>query len=151
MVIGPEVPLVVVWPTRSGRLASPASGPSRDAARIEGSKAFAKDVMAAAGCAPPSARRWTAQPPWTPRWTGSARPPGQRAWVVKDDGLAAGKSVVVTADRDTARAHAADLLESRTSGAAGVLPRRPRGIAVLSGRRHHRRAVTARPGFQAGG
>jgi phosphoribosylamine--glycine ligase len=37
---------------------------------------------------------------------------GQQAWVVKDDGLAAGKGVVVSADRDTARAHAAELLES---------------------------------------
>lgn len=39
-------------------------------------------------------------------------PAGQQAWVVKDDGLAAGKGVVVTADRETARAHAAELLES---------------------------------------
>jgi phosphoribosylamine--glycine ligase len=39
-------------------------------------------------------------------------PAGQQAWVVKDDGLAAGKGVVVTADRDTARAHAVDLLDS---------------------------------------
>jgi phosphoribosylamine--glycine ligase len=39
-------------------------------------------------------------------------PAGQRAWVVKDDGLAAGKGVVVTADRDAARAHAASLLDS---------------------------------------
>ena len=41
------------------------------------------------------------------------RPAGRRpAWVVKDDGLAAGKGVVVTADRDAARAHAASLLDS---------------------------------------
>lgn len=38
-------------------------------------------------------------------------PAGQQAWVVKDDGLAAGKGVVVTADRDVARAHAAGLLD----------------------------------------
>ncbi len=38
-------------------------------------------------------------------------PAGQQAWVVKDDGLAAGKGVVVTADRDVARDHAAELLE----------------------------------------
>jgi phosphoribosylamine--glycine ligase len=37
---------------------------------------------------------------------------GDRAWVVKDDGLAAGKGVVVTPDRDTARVHAAALLDS---------------------------------------
>jgi phosphoribosylamine---glycine ligase len=39
-------------------------------------------------------------------------PAGDPAWVVKDDGLAAGKGVVVTADRDAARAHAASLLDS---------------------------------------
>jgi phosphoribosylamine--glycine ligase len=37
---------------------------------------------------------------------------GEQAWVVKDDGLAAGKGVVVTADRDAARAHAASLLDA---------------------------------------
>ena len=62
-------------------------------------------------------------------------PAGDPAWVVKDDGLAAGKGVVVTADRDAARAHAAGLLEIRASGAAGVLSRRPRGVAVLRRRR----------------
>ena len=46
------------------------------------------------------------------RSTGSGRPRAMQAWVVKDDGLAAGKGVVVTADRDTARAHAAGLLDA---------------------------------------
>jgi phosphoribosylamine--glycine ligase len=86
VVIGPEVPLVrgVADAVRAAGIAC--FGPSRDAARIEGSKAFAKDVMTAAG--------------------------GQQAWVVKDDGLAAGKGVVVTADRGTARTHAVELLDS---------------------------------------
>src|SRR4029079_5039648 len=43
-------------------------------------------------------------------------PPGQAAGVVKDDGLAAGKGVVVSADRDAARAHAASLLDSGHPG-----------------------------------
>ncbi len=39
-------------------------------------------------------------------------PAGEQAWVVQDDGLAAGKGVVVTSDREVARAHAASLLEA---------------------------------------
>ncbi len=112
VVIGPEVPLVrgVADAVRAAGIAC--FGPSRDAARIEGSKAFAKDVMAAAGV-----RTAVSETVDTPAALDAALdrfgpPAGQQAWVVKDDGLAAGKGVVVTADRDTARAHAADLLES---------------------------------------
>jgi phosphoribosylamine--glycine ligase len=87
-------------------------GPSKDAARIEGSKAFAKDVMAAAGVR--TAGSETVDNPAhldaaLDRFGPAA---GQPAWVVKDDGLAAGKGVVVTDDRDVARAHAASLLDS---------------------------------------
>ena len=111
VVIGPEVPLVlgVADAVRAAGIAC--FGPSRDAARIEGSKAFAKDVMAAAGVRDRHQRDRR-----QPRASGCRAGPlrstaGQRAWVVKDDGLAAGKGVVVTADRDVARAHAAELLE----------------------------------------
>ncbi|MBI3226707.1 MAG: phosphoribosylamine--glycine ligase [Mycolicibacterium cosmeticum] len=112
VVIGPEVPLVlgVADALRAAGIA--AFGPSKDAARIEGSKAFAKDVMTVAGV-----RTATSEIVDNPghldaaldRFGPSA---GQPAWVVKDDGLAAGKGVVVSADRDAARAHAAELLES---------------------------------------
>jgi phosphoribosylamine--glycine ligase len=87
-------------------------GPSADAARIEGSKAFAKDVMSAAGV-----RTATSEIVDNPAHLDAALdrfgpPAGDPAWVVKDDRLAAGKGVVVTPDRDVARAHAAGLLES---------------------------------------
>jgi phosphoribosylamine---glycine ligase len=112
VVIGPEVPLVlgVADAVRAAGIAC--FGPSKDAARIEGSKAFAKDVMATAGVR--TAGSETVDNPAhldaaLDRFGPAA---GQPAWVVKDDGLAAGKGVVVTADRDTARAHAASLLDS---------------------------------------
>ena len=111
VVIGPEVPLVlgVADAVRAAGIAC--FGPSKDAARIEGSKAFAKDVMAAAGV-----RTAGSEVVDTPAHLDAALdrfgpPAGQAAWVVKDDGLAAGKGVVVTADRDAARAHAAGLLD----------------------------------------
>ena len=150
VVIGPEVPLVlgVADAVRSAGIAC--FGPSKDAARIEGSKAFAKDVMAAAGVR--TAGSETVDNPAhldaaLDRFGPAA---GQPAWVVKDDGLAAGKGVVVTADRDVApraRRLAAGL---RASGSARILSRRARGVAVLSGRRRDRRPAAARPGLQAG-
>lgn len=112
VVIGPEVPLVlgVADAVRAAGIAC--FGPGKDAARIEGSKAFAKDVMDAAGV-----RTATSEIVDNPAHLDAALdrfgpPAGQQAWVVKDDGLAAGKGVVVTADRDAARAHAASLLDS---------------------------------------
>ena len=111
VVIGPEGPLVngVADAVRDAGIAC--FGPSRQAARIEGSKAFAKDVMTAAGV-----RTATSEVVDSPAILDAALdrfgpPAGQRAWVVKDDGLAAGKGVVVTADRHDARAHAAALLD----------------------------------------
>jgi phosphoribosylamine--glycine ligase len=112
VVIGPEVPLVlgVADAVRAAGIAC--FGPSKEAARIEGAKSFAKAVMDAAGVR--TARSEIVDNParldaTLDRFGVSA---GDPAWVVKDDGLAAGKGVVVTADRDTARAHAASLLDS---------------------------------------
>ena len=112
VVVGPEVPLVlgVADAVRAAGIAC--FGPSKAAARIEGSKAFAKDVMTAAGV-----RTATSEIVDNPAHLDAALdrfgpPAGQAAWVVKDDGLAAGKGVVVSADRDAARAHAAALLDS---------------------------------------
>jgi phosphoribosylamine--glycine ligase len=112
VVVGPEVPLVlgVADAVRAAGIAC--FGPSKDAARIEGSKSFAKDVMAAAGV-PTAASEIVDTPAHLDAALDRFGPPaGQAAWVVKDDGLAAGKGVVVTADRDAARAHAASLLDS---------------------------------------
>ena len=112
VIVGPEVPLVlgVADAVRTAGIAC--FGLTKDAARIEGSKSFAKDVMAAAGV-----RTATSEIVDNPARLDAALDrfgpaAGDPAWVVKDDGLAAGKGVVVTADRDVARAHAASLLDS---------------------------------------
>lgn len=102
VVIGPEAPLVagVADAVRDAGIAC--YGPSREAAMLEGSKAFAKEVMAAAGV--PTARARTCT---TAEEVAAALDELGSPYVVKDDGLAAGKGVVVTADRDEALAHAA--------------------------------------------
>lgn len=106
VVIGPEVPLVlgVADAVRDAGIAC--FGPSAAAARIEGSKAFAKDVMTTAGV-----RTAHSEVVDTPAVLDAALNRFGPTWVVKDDGLAAGKGVVVTADRRAARDHAAELLE----------------------------------------
>lgn len=112
VVIGPEVPLVlgVADAVRAAGIAC--FGPSQDAARIEGSKAFAKDVMAAAGVRTARSEIVDSPADLDAALTRFGPDAGEAAWVVKDDGLAAGKGVVVTADRAAARAHAAGLLDS---------------------------------------
>jgi len=111
VVIGPEVPLVLGVADAVRAAGIVCFGPSKDAARIEGSKAFAKEVMAAAGV-PTAACEIVDSPALLDaaldRFGLRA---GDPAWVVKDDALAAGKGVVVTPDRDAARAYAAGLLE----------------------------------------
>jgi phosphoribosylamine--glycine ligase len=103
VVVGPEAPLVagVADAVRAKGIAC--FGPSAAAARIEGSKAFAKDVMAGAGV--PTARSYAGRDPdAVHRALDEFGPP----YVVKNDGLAAGKGVVVTDDRALAERHAAD-------------------------------------------
>ncbi len=112
VVIGPEVPLVLGVADAVRAAGIVCFGPSKDAARIEGSKAFAKEVMAAAGV-----RTAASEIVDSPAHLDSALDRfgpsrGEAAWVVKDDRLAAGKGVVVTADRGVARAHASGLLEA---------------------------------------
>jgi phosphoribosylamine---glycine ligase len=112
VVIGPEVPLVlgVADALRDAGIAC--FGPSKAAARIEGSKAFAKDVMAAAGVRTASSEIVDSPARLDAALDRFGPAAGDPAWVVKDDRLAAGKGVVVTADRDVARAHAASLLDT---------------------------------------
>lgn len=102
VVVGPEAPLVagVADAVRAAGIAC--FGPSAAAARIEGSKAFSKEVMAAAGV--PTARARTCT---TAAEVAAALDEYGAPYVVKDDALAAGKGVVVTLDRDQALAHAA--------------------------------------------
>ncbi|MGY0007108.1 phosphoribosylamine--glycine ligase [Micromonospora sp. I033] len=101
VVIGPEAPLVagVADAVRAKGIA--AFGPSAEAARLEGSKAFAKDVMTAAGV--PTARAYTCT---DAAGVGKALDEFGAPYVVKNDGLAAGKGVVVTDDRAAAERHA---------------------------------------------
>ena len=112
VVIGPEVPLVlgVADAVRAAGIAC--FGPTREASRIEGSKAFAKDVMNAAGVRTASSEIVDNPAHLDAALDRFGPSAGNQAWVVKDDGLAAGKGVVVTPDRDSARAHAASLLDS---------------------------------------
>lgn len=106
VVVGPEAPLVagVADAVRAAGIA--VFGPSKAAAQLEGSKAFAKDVMAAAGV-PTSDSRVCRTPEEAAAALDAFGPP----YVVKDDGLAAGKGVVVTEDREVALAHAAACAE----------------------------------------
>ena len=102
VVIGPEAPLVagVADAVRAAGIA--VYGPSGAAAQLEGSKAFSKDVMAAAGV--PTARSRVCT---SPEEAAAALDDLGAPYVVKDDALAAGKGVVVTTSRDEALAHAA--------------------------------------------
>ncbi|MEU9083010.1 phosphoribosylamine--glycine ligase [Streptomyces sp. NPDC048357] len=101
VVVGPEAPLVAGVGDAVRAAGIPVFGPSAEAAQLEGSKAFAKDVMAAAGV--PTARSYVCT---TPEEVDAALDAFGAPYVVKDDGLAAGKGVVVTEDLAAARAHA---------------------------------------------
>lgn len=102
VVVGPEAPLVagVADALRAAGIA--VFGPDGEAARIEGSKAFAKEVMAAAGIPTAQARVASTEAEAAEALRAFGAP-----YVVKDDALAAGKGVVVTEDFSAAMAHAA--------------------------------------------
>jgi phosphoribosylamine--glycine ligase len=101
VVIGPEAPLVAGVADAVRAVGISCFGPSRAAAMIEGSKSFAKQVMSAAGI-PTAAARTCA----TAAEVGRALDEFGSPYVVKADGLAGGKGVVVTGDRRQAEAHA---------------------------------------------
>ncbi len=114
-VIGPEAPLVAGVADQFLDRGLAVFGPAAAAARIEGSKAFAKDVMAAAGV--PTARAAVfADPAEAVRALDGFGPP----WVIKADGLAAGKGVTVTSDPAAARAAVEAALVGRAHGEAGA-------------------------------
>ncbi len=102
VVIGPEAPLVAGVADEIARNGVPCFGPSQRAAMLEGSKAFAKRVMAEAGI--PTARSFTCE---TSAEVAEALRSFSPNYVVKDDALAAGKGVVVTTDIAVATEHAA--------------------------------------------
>jgi phosphoribosylamine---glycine ligase len=101
VVIGPEAPLVAGLADALRGAGLSCFGPGRRAAMIEGSKSFAKDVMTAAGI--PTARARTCD---TAAAAEDALAEFGPPYVVKADGLAGGKGVVVTGDRAAALAHA---------------------------------------------
>ncbi|MFF9778429.1 phosphoribosylamine--glycine ligase [Streptomyces sp. NPDC013978] len=101
VVVGPEAPLVAGVADAVREAGIPVFGPSGEAAQLEGSKAFAKEVMAGAGV--PTARSYVCT---TAEEIDEALDAFGAPYVVKDDGLAAGKGVVVTADLAQAREHA---------------------------------------------
>jgi phosphoribosylamine--glycine ligase len=102
VVVGPEAPLVAGVADAVRAVGIDCFGPSAIAAQLEGSKAFAKDVMTAAGV--PTARAYLCS---TTEQAEKALDAFGPPYVVKDDGLAAGKGVVLTSDRSVALAHAA--------------------------------------------
>jgi len=107
VVIGPEAPLVAGVADAVRERGIPVFGPSRAAAQLEGSKAFAKRIMDAAGV--PTGRAIRAHDLAS---TAAALDDLGAPHVVKADGLAAGKGVIVTSDREAALAHAAHYLPS---------------------------------------
>ena len=102
VVVGPEAPLVAGVADAVRGVGIACFGPSKEAAQLEGSKAFAKDVMAAAQVPTAAARVCE-----TAAEVAAALDELGSPYVVKDDGLASGKGVVVTDDRAAAEAHAA--------------------------------------------
>jgi phosphoribosylamine--glycine ligase len=114
VVVGPEVPLVAGVADAVRQVGIACFGPGAQAARLEGSKAYAKEIMAAAGVPTAMAHVCT-----DASQAESALDAFGAPYVVKDDGLAAGKGVVVTEDRAAALAHAERCL-AREGGAVVV-------------------------------
>jgi phosphoribosylamine--glycine ligase len=115
VVVGPEAPLVAGVADQLAAAGLLVFGPGAEAARIEGSKAFAKEVMAAAGV--PTARAEVFSDPGTAvKALDDFGPP----WVVKADGLAAGKGVTVTGDPAVAKAAVEAALVDQAHGPAGA-------------------------------
>ncbi len=114
VVIGPEAPLVAGVADALREAGFAVFGPSAAAARLEGSKAYAKEVMAEADVPTAMAHVCTTLPEVESALDALGAP-----HVVKDDGLAAGKGVVVTDDRALAVEHAAACL-ARAGGTVVV-------------------------------
>jgi phosphoribosylamine--glycine ligase len=114
VVVGPEAPLCAGLTDRLENLGIRVFGPSAEAAQLEGSKIFAKEIMQAAGV--PTARaRWFADVREAMAYTAEFDGPV----VVKADGLAAGKGVAICADRRDAGQAITAAMEQRVFGAAG--------------------------------
>jgi phosphoribosylamine--glycine ligase len=114
VVVGPEAPLVAGLVDELAEAGFPAFGPAGAAARLEGSKAFAKEIMEEAGVPTGAWRRVSTV---ADGLAAIERYPA----VVKADGLAAGKGVVIALSEDEARAALTDMLERRVFGPTDVV------------------------------
>jgi phosphoribosylamine--glycine ligase len=103
-IVGPEAPLVIGLCDEFAAAGLPCFGPSRLAARLEGSKAFSKDFLRRHGI-PTAAYATFTRENFDAAWVRAQRPP----LVVKADGLAAGKGVVICATQDEAVTTAQDM------------------------------------------
>lgn len=130
VVIGPEAPLVAGVADELRSAGFTVFGPSKAAAALEGSKVFAKEIMQAAGV--PTGESKYCQ---TVSEARAALELFGAPYVVKDDGLAGGKGVVVTDDFDAAVAHAMACIDSRDGGAV-VIEEFLDGPEVKIGRAH---------------
>ena len=143
VIIGPEAPLMAGVADKLRQRGIPVFGPGKAAAQLEGSKTFAKRVMNEAGV--PTGRAELAsdlERRRAPLDTYGA------PYVVKADGLAAGKGVLVTEDRDAALAHARYWLGHGSVLIEEFLAGR-RGLPLPALRRPGRAAALARAGLQA--
>lgn len=116
VVVGPEAPLVAGLVDRLTAAGFAAFGPSAAAARLEGSKAFAREACARFGIAQPE---FTVCNDMNTARAAIAAAGG--ACVIKADGLAAGKGVVVADDADEAIAAAHEMLDGRFGDASATL------------------------------
>lgn len=114
VVVGPEAPLVAGVADALRDEGVPVFGPSAAAARIEGSKQFAKQIMAAAGVS--TARYWSGD---DPEKAVAALDDFAPPYVIKADGLAAGKGVRICADRTAAEAAIEETMIAGLFGDAG--------------------------------
>jgi phosphoribosylamine---glycine ligase len=115
VVVGPEAPLVAGLADALAVEGIPVFGPTAEGARIEGSKAFAKEVMAAAGVA--TARHWSGDDAAAAK---EALRSFSAPYVVKADGLAAGKGVRICENLAEAEDAVDDAMLRQVFGAAGT-------------------------------
>jgi phosphoribosylamine--glycine ligase len=114
-VIGPEAPLVAGLADKLREQGKVVVGPGAVGAQLEGSKAFMKDFFTAAGI--PTAAYGTFRDEASAfSFLATMTPP----YVIKTDGLAAGKGVLVTSDLDEARRDVSEKLSGSTFGEAGT-------------------------------
>jgi len=162
VVIGPEASLAAGAVDALTAAGIPAFGPGREAARIESSKWFAKEIMSAAGVPTARAVRCTDVATALAALAEFAPP-----WVIKADGLAAGKGVLVSSERVEVEAFLRACLESGRFGAGGnvvVIEEHLAGeelsvMAVCDGSAHvllpsardHKRALDGDRGANTGG